>query len=143
MHRYNQLSKLFSCRKITQALILILGLLPTSALFAQTKIPNTTQMLMKQKLAATHGLLDGIISQDLESLKKHADLLKSISRVSTWHKSDSEMFMSYARSFQNAADFLVTSAQEKNQEGVALGYVRVTLECMQCHNFVRDGKTKK
>ena len=113
-------------------------LLPAGYSHAETKIPNTTQMLMKQKLAAAHGLLDGIVREDYESLKKNANLLKSISKASTWHRSDSEVFLNYARSFQNATDYLVTNAESKNLEGIALGYVRVTLECVQCHNHVRD-----
>ena len=120
-------------------LVLITALLiPAGHSFGEPKIPNTTQMLMKQKLAAAHGLLDGIIREDYESVKKNADLLKSMSKASTWHKSDSDVFLSYARSFQNAADFLVVNAQNKNREGITLGYVRVTLECVQCHNQVRD-----
>lgn len=130
-------------RWMTQTVLLAAALLNASPTFAETKIPNTTQMLMKQKLAAAHGLLEGIVRNDFNTLKENAALLKNISKASTWHKSDSEIFMSYARSFQNAADFLVTNAQAKNQEGVALGYVRVTLECMQCHNHVRDLKNRK
>jgi len=110
---------------------------------AQSKIPNTTQMLMKQKSSAAHGLLDGIVQNDFAALAKHADMLKSISKASTWHTSDSEVFLGFARSFQNAADFLVANAKEKNQDGVALGYVRITLECMQCHKHVRDSKKPK
>ena len=118
-------------------------LLTTGHSLAETKIPNTTQMLMRQKLAAAHGLLDGLVREDYESLRKNADLVKSISKVSTWHKSDSEIFMNYARSFQNAADFLVTNAEAKNLEGISLGYVRVTLECVQCHTHVRDQLKQK
>jgi hypothetical protein len=118
-------------------------LLITGHSLAETKIPNTTQMLMRQKLAAAHGLLDGLVREDYESLRKNADLVKSISKVSTWHKSDSEIFMNYARSFQNAADFLVTNAEAKNLEGISLGYVRVTLECVQCHTHVRDQLKQK
>jgi hypothetical protein len=51
--------------------------------------------------------------------------------------------MNYARSFQNAADFLVTNAEAKNLEGISLGYVRVTLECVQCHTHVRDQLKQK
>ncbi len=123
--------------RFTNLALLLAFLLTTAQALAETKIPNTTQMLMKQKLAAAQGLLEGLVREDYDSMKKNADLLKSISKVSTWHKSDSEIFMNYARSFQNAADFLVTNAEAKNLEGISLGYVRVTLECVQCHTHVR------
>jgi cytochrome c556 len=131
-------------KKFLRLLVLFKALLlPAGYSFGEPKIPNTTQMLMKQKLAAAHGLLDGIVRDDYESLKKNADLLKSMSKASTWHKSDSDVFLSYARSFQNAADFLVANAQAKNREGITLGYIRVTLECVQCHNHVRDQVKQK
>ncbi len=129
--------------KISTTVILAVSFFGSPSLFAQTKMPNTTQMLMKQKLAAAHGLLDGIVREDFAEIGKHADMLKSISKASTWHRSDSESFMSYARSFQNATDFLVENAKTRNSEGVALGHVRVTLECIQCHNHVRGAKNQK
>jgi hypothetical protein len=130
-------------RRISKTVLLAVSIFGSQAVFAQTKIPNTTQMLMKQKLAAAQGLLEGIVREDFTEIGKHADMLKSISKASTWHTSDSEAFLSYARSFQNATDFLAESAKSRNSEGVALGHVRVTLECIQCHNHVRGAKNKK
>lgn len=107
-----------------------------------TKTPTTTQMLMRQKLECAHGLLEGIVRENFDMITKNAETLATISRATTWHKQDSAEFLHFAKSFQNSADFLVEQAKAKNIEGVALGQMRVTLDCMQCHTFVR-GKSDK
>lgn len=99
--------------------------------------PNTTQMLMRQKLESAHGLLEGIVREDFALLVSKAEILENISKATTWHKRDDQDFLWRAQSFQNSASFLAEQARAKNLEGVAIGYMRVTLDCMQCHNFVR------
>lgn len=110
---------------------------------ADSKAPSTVQVLMQQKLESAHGLLEGIVREDFALIQTHADQLKNISKATTWHKPDSGLFLSYAKSFQNAADYMVEQTKVKNLEGVAMGYVRITMECMQCHNYVRAGRSKK
>ena len=103
---------------------------------------NTTQALMRQKLENAHGLLEGIIREDYALIIKYGEALANISRATTWHKLDSEDFMVHARNFQASTDYLLEQARAKNIEGVALGYVRVTLDCMRCHDGVRAGRSK-
>ena len=110
----------------------------SSALAAQT----STQVLMRQKLENIHGLLEGLIREDYVLLQKNAMTLENISKVTTWHKQEDPAFLNRAQSFQHSAQFLVEQARAKNLEGVAIGYIRLTLDCMQCHNFVREGRTK-
>lgn len=104
--------------------------------------PSTTQVLMRQKLEATHGLLEGIVREDFTMIQKHAETLDNISKATTWHKQDDQSFLVRAKTFQNSVTFLSEQARAKNLEGVAIGYMRVTLDCMQCHNFVREGRAK-
>lgn len=104
--------------------------------------PNTTQVLMRQKLEATHGLLEGIVREDFVAIQKNAESLENISKATTWHRQDDQAFLSRAKTFQNSAVFLAEQARAKSLEGVAIGYMRVTLDCMQCHNFVREGRSK-
>lgn len=118
-------------------------LLASSAAFVLAAGPaNTTQVLMREKLEATHGLLEGLVKEDFAKIETHAQKLANISHATEWHKLDDADFLHYAKSFQNSADFLVQEAKKKSVEGVSMGYVRVTLDCMQCHNFVRAGRKK-
>jgi hypothetical protein len=109
----------------------------------EKKTASTVQMLMHQKLESAHGLLEGIVKEDFDLIALHAERLKNISKATGWHKPEDEKFLSYARSFQNAAEYLSEQSSNKNLDGVAMGHVRITLECMQCHNFVRAGRQRK
>lgn len=104
--------------------------------------PTTTQLLMRQKLESTHGLFEGLIREDFDAILKHATALENISKATTWHKLEDPAFLAKAQTFQNSASFLAEQAKDKNLEGVAIGYMRITLDCMQCHNFVRKKPLK-
>ena len=98
---------------------------------------TTVQTLMREKLESAHGILDGLALGDFAKIESHAEKLKGISRATTWYNAESLDFQQHAKSFQNSADFLSEQAHAKNLEGVAMGYIRVTLDCLQCHNSVR------
>lgn len=104
---------------------------------------NTVQALMREKLESAHGILDGLAMEDFTKIAAKAEVLRNISRVTTWYKPDAPDFQHYAKSFQNSAEFLMAQAKAHNLEGVAMGYIRVTLDCMQCHNAVRAGRNPK
>ena len=99
---------------------------------------TAVKALMHHKLEAAHGLLDALALEDYPKMEHFASMLHDISRASTWTKSESIDFQYYAKGFQNAADYLVEQSKKRNLEGVTMGYVRTTLECVQCHKFVRS-----
>jgi cytochrome c556 len=101
---------------------------------------TNVQVLMRNKLEAAHGLLDALALEDYGKLEHFSSMLHDLSRASAWSKPDSGEFQYYAKSFQHAADYLMEQAKAHNLEGVTMGYVRVTLECVQCHKLVRGQK---
>ena len=99
---------------------------------------STVKSLMHDKLESAHGILEGLVTNNFLLIETHAARLRDISQATSWYKPTSEDFLANARSFRNAADDLITSARAKNIEGVSLGYVRLTLECVKCHRDQRD-----
>src|SRR4051794_36114823 len=97
---------------------------------------TTVQTLMREKLESAHAILDAIALEDYAKIETHAERLANISRATTWYKGDVPEFQHYAKSFQNSAEFLKEQAKAKNLEGTAMGYIRITLDCMQCHDKV-------
>jgi len=127
-------------------LALLIGLflfLSSVAVAEQAKAPamSTVQQLMRGKLFAMNIILKGVVTEDFRLIQEQAQILYDVSKATTWHKTDSELFLSYGKSFQNAASFMVDQAKAKSLEGVAMGNIRLTLACMECHNFVRYGRT--
>lgn len=103
---------------------------------------STVQQLMKGKLFAMNIILKGVVTEDFPLIQEQAQILSDISKATAWHKTDSELFLSYAKSFQNSATFMVEQAKAKNLEGVGIGNIRLTLACMECHNYVRYERKK-
>jgi cytochrome c556 len=129
-------------KRTKTTLTLVFALFGASVSRASPVQPSTTNDLMRQKLQTMHQLLEGLVLEDYTVIEKSASMLANISKASTWHKTDNEEFQLYAKSFQNSAIFLQEMARKKNLEGIAMGYIRVNLDCMQCHNFVRTGRKK-
>jgi hypothetical protein len=98
---------------------------------------DTVQVLMRDKLEATHGILDAIAVADYAKIEKFASRLQMIGRATTWYRQESPDFLLFAKSFENTAVFLEKQAKNKDNEGVAMGYIRLTLDCIRCHNVVR------
>lgn len=102
--------------------------------------PTSIKALMHEKLESAHGILEGLVMEDFTKIEHFAAQLHDISRATTWQKPDDAEFLRYAKNFQGSADYLVEQARKKNLDGVAIGHIRVTMDCMQCHNFVRAGR---
>jgi cytochrome c556 len=118
---------------------MLLALLLTLSAYAQTPSnTNTVQMLMRQKLAATHDLLTALLMKDMNGIKAQTEVLSEISKATTWYKTQDPDFLREAASFRNSVEFMQESASAKDIPSTALGYVRVTMSCMTCHNFIRD-----
>ena len=98
---------------------------------------------MRDKLTAAHGLLEALATEDYAKLEHFSGLLYDLSKASSWSKADSPDFQYYSKSFQNAAAYVKDQAKAHNLEGVTVGYVRVSLECVQCHKFVRSQGQKR
>lgn len=101
---------------------------------------TSTQMLMREKLESAHGILDALALEDFPKIEVYAKRLKDIGRATTWHAAGIKDFDQYAKSFQRSSEFLAEQAHDKNIEGVAIGYIRITFDCMQCHRVVRAKK---
>ncbi len=117
-------------------------MLPAASARAASSI-TTTQVLMRQKLESAHGILDALALEDFGKIEHHAKLLVDVSRATTWQKATDPDFMHYAKNFQASADFLAEQARKKNLEGVSMGYIRVVMDCLQCHTFVRSGRPQE
>lgn len=123
--------------KLTAALLILSGF------SAVARAETVVQTLMREKLESAHAVLDGLALEDYSKIEHHAELLAKLSRATTWYRQDVPEFLHFAKSFQNSTQFLLDQARAKNLEGVSMGYIRVTLDCLQCHNTVRAGRPKK
>jgi hypothetical protein len=47
-------------------------------------------------------------------------------------------YVTFTREFQQLTDEMAKKAREKNIDGAALAYLRLTMNCVSCHKYVRE-----
>ncbi len=99
---------------------------------------NTTRTLMRQKLALSQNILEGLVTSDFKKIVKNAKSIKDVHSAVRWHKFTDPQFMRYSDNFGNSLDNLIGASNDGNREAILLGYVRFSLGCVECHHFVRD-----
>jgi hypothetical protein len=109
----------------------------------QTEQPAGVRMFMRGKLNHSQRVLEGLVSEDFESILQHAERLKLLSHEATWQVIQTAEYRQQSEEFRRAADELMTAAKSRNIDGVALAYVGLTLNCVRCHKYVRAVQSKR
>jgi hypothetical protein len=118
------------------------------ATVARTQGPEEGPMLgseavatfMRQKLLSSQKLLEAIALEDYEGIEKNSQDISLLTQEEMWRVLQSQDYLQYSKEFRRAADAVTANARKKNLDGAALGYVDMTLKCVQCHKYVRGVK---
>lgn len=130
---------------------LVLGVIITVAAFAyrghaqnkQAPVPKgspTEQVLMRDKLSYAKDTLDGLAVEDFAKVARSAEMMRLISKASSWYVLDSEEYDRFSKNFQEQAQDLERHAKAKNLDAAALDYMRISLTCVQCHKYLREAR---
>lgn len=101
---------------------------------------RTRSEFMRQKLEFSKNLLEGLAMENYEAIEKNAKALKLLSQAAEWEVPtipNATDYVAFTTDFQRIADDLVKQAKGKNIDGATLAYVKLTMNCVQCHKFVR------
>ena len=99
---------------------------------------KASSKLMRKKLAAAQDILEGLTTEDFEMIEQGAKVLKSLAAEADFQISKDAMYVQHSNEFQNLADKLVKAAQGNSLDKASLHYVNLTMNCIECHRFVRD-----
>jgi hypothetical protein len=105
--------------------------------------PTGKQVLMRDKLTYAKDALDGLAVEDFAKVAHSAEMLRMISRASSWYVLDSEEYDRYSKDFQEQAADLERHAKARNLDAATLDYVRISLTCVQCHKHVRAVRARQ
>ena len=100
--------------------------------------PNDVAAFMQLKLDRSIDLLEGIVLEDFPAIAKHSQQLSLLSQESTWQVVDTPEYVRHSAEFRRAVDSISQAARDKNIDAATLGYMEMTLKCVQCHKYVRD-----
>ena len=114
----------------------------TVAMVAGTFAPSLraqegVQEIMQAKLGHAQKVLEALALEDHRAVAKHAQELSLLSQAAAWQVLQTAQYRQHSADFRRAADSLVDAAKKENVAAAALGYVQLTLNCVNCHKYVR------
>lgn len=96
------------------------------------------QKFMARKLAAAKDALEAVAKNDYDQIRKSASDMIELSRHEAWERMASPRFVQDTMDFVSSAEFLSRMAEARDSEGTALGFMRLTMTCTNCHQHVRS-----
>ena len=98
---------------------------------------NNVKEFMRKKLVHSQKVLEGLTSDDLEMVAKHAQEISLLSQAAAWQVLQTPEYAERSLEFRRAVDAMTQAARKNNLDGAALAYVDVTMKCVSCHKYVR------
>ena len=98
--------------------------------------------LMHQKLERSKAILEGLALEDLDKVGRNARMLRLLSVESGWNVIQTEEYRIQSNDFRRACDTISNAAEEKDLHRATLGYVALTLRCVECHSYMRKHRAE-
>ncbi|MCA9127917.1 MAG: hypothetical protein KDB22_12565 [Planctomycetales bacterium] len=120
----------------------VLMLACTWQLLAQqpAEVPEPLRPVMQRKLELAKALIEGLATENYDQIEQNAQALSLLSRESGWNVLVTEEYLKQGETFRRALASMREAAKEKNVDRAALGYVDMTIRCVECHKYVRKNK---
>lgn len=93
--------------------------------------------LMQMKLDKSKLILEGLTLEQFDKIGKNASSLKLLSMESGWNVIQTEEYAAQSRDFQRTCDVIAEAAEQKDISRATLGYVAMTVRCVECHAYMR------
>ena len=100
----------------------------------------TTVEIMKQKLEYAHYILNAIATENFDLMGANAEKLSKLTEAAQWQRRESPDYETLRTAFKQSADALAKAAKDRNADAASLAYVQLTLNCVNCHKFMRKPK---
>ena len=103
--------------------------------------PRTRAEFMRTKLEYSKKVLEGLTLEDYAAISKNAKALKRLSEAAEWEVPtipNAPDYLMFTTEFQRLADEMDRKARDKNIDGATLAYLRLTMNCVTCHKYVRQ-----
>ena len=94
--------------------------------------------IMKNKLIHAQDVLGAIAVSDFDKVRLNSAALLSLTQQAEWKAMEDPAYLVYSGQFRDALKKMETSAVAKNLDGSTVGYMQMTMACVNCHKFIRD-----
>ena len=103
--------------------------------------PASRAEFMRTKLEFSKNVLEGLTLENYDAIAKNAKALKRLSEAAEWEVPtipNATDYVAFTSEFQRHTDELLQKAKDKNIDGATLAYLRLTMNCVKCHKYVRE-----
>ena len=100
---------------------------------------STQQRFMEGKLVISQEILQGGVLSDFKLIEKGAIGLNLVTLGEQWTLNESKEYTRMSEDLRRISKQLVKAARDKNGEAATLAYQRLTLNCVECHQALREG----
>jgi hypothetical protein len=95
-------------------------------------------MFMQAKLDHSRDVLEGLTTADFTRVVEGAQALRRLTEDELWRVNPDINYVRYTEEFVRLADAMEAQGNAQNIDGATLSYVNLTINCVNCHKFVRD-----
>ncbi len=103
---------------------------------------HTLTPLMHMKLDRAKAILEGLTLEDYGKIESSARSLRLLSLESGWNVIQTQEYDAQSLDFRRAADMIVEAAKAKDIHRASLGYVGLTVRCVECHSYMRSHRVE-
>ena len=96
------------------------------------------ESFMQLKLDHAKGILEGLATEDFEQIAKNSQALTALSLQSSWNTHTTLAYLDHSSDFRRALNVISKAAHEENLDRAALAYVNMTVQCIECHRYLRE-----
>jgi cytochrome c556 len=92
---------------------------------------------MRLKLQPVKDILEGIALEDYDRITQSAERVHLLSLDESWMVMQTDEYRQQSDEFRRAVKMVVDNSRARNIDGVTLGYMQMTLNCVRCHRQLR------
>jgi hypothetical protein len=93
--------------------------------------------IMVAKLGHAQKVLEALAKEDHGTIARSGQELSLLSQAAAWQVLQTPQYQQHSTDFRRSADALSEAGKQKNLDTAALAYVQMTLNCINCHKYVR------
>ena len=119
---------------LTVILVAVGGIATT---IAQSKRNRAAKEFMREKLELSQGVLEGLTKEDYGLVLSKSSRLGAMTKEADWRIFENPDYDQQSILFRRQVNALKKAARDKNLDAATLAYVRMTMNCVDCHKLVR------
>jgi len=94
--------------------------------------------LMQMKLERSKAVLEGLALEDFDKISANAQALRLLSLESGWNVLQTKEYATQSEDFRRTSKLISKAARDKDLGRATLGYVALTVRCVECHAYMRE-----